>query len=119
VPDPRALLIAIGVGGGVAGYTLLWWHWPLAIGVGAGILLGGLALTGTISVRPEGSSADAAWRAAAPDLQEPPAGPLPGVPISHPGPGAPADPGPTVPGVPRGVPPGVQPTRVHDLPSGD
>ena len=103
MPDLRALLIAIGVGGGVAGYTILWWHWPLAIGIGAAILLGGLALTGTISVRPAGSTADAAWRAAAPDLQDAPAEPAADVPVKR---GA-AD-------------PDVAPkARGHDLPSGD
>jgi hypothetical protein len=103
VPDLRSLLIAIGVGAGVAGYTILWWHWPVAIGVGAAILLGGLALTGTVSVRAEGSTADAAWRAAAPDLQEAPAVPSADVPVAR----AAEDPDAT-------------PTaRGHDLPSGD
>ncbi len=110
MPDIRALLIAAGVAGGVAGYTILWWHWPLAIGLGAAILLGGLALTGTISVRPAGTSADAAWRAAAPDLQEIPAQPSADVPVSRPAPGA------------EGAAPGpdrATPGRGHDLPSGD
>src|SRR3990172_6407659 len=79
MPDLRALLVGVGVGAGVAAYTLLWWHWPLAIGAGAGILLGALALTGTISVGQNGADADAAWRAAAPALAEPPAEPAPGV----------------------------------------
>ncbi len=73
MPDLRALLVAVGVGVGVAAYTLLWWHWPLAFGVGAGILLGGLALTGTISIGGDAAAADAAWRTAAPDLQDGPA----------------------------------------------
>jgi hypothetical protein len=76
MPDLRALLVAAGVGAGVAAYTLLWWHWPLAIGIGAGILLGGLTLTGTISIGEDAAVADAAWRAAAPDLQDAPAEPL-------------------------------------------
>lgn len=101
MPDLRALLIAAGVGVGVAAYTILWWHWPLAIGIGAAILMGGLALTGTISVRPAGAAADAAWRAAAPDLVEPPAEPA-DVPVSR-------------PAAPEAAPPG----RGHDLPSGD
>ena len=110
MPDLRALVIAAGVGGGVAAYTILWWHWPLAIGIGAAILLGGLALTGTISVRPAGTSADAAWRAAAPDLQEAPAEPSPDVPVSRPAPG----PETAAPG-----PDGGAAGRGHDLPSCD
>jgi len=101
----------------VAGYTILWWHWPLAIGIGAAVLLGGLALTGTISVRPAGTSADAAWRAAAPDLQEIPAEPSADVPVSRPAPG----PEGAAPG-PEGAAPGpdrATPGRGHDLPSGD
>jgi hypothetical protein len=110
VPDIRALLIAAGVGGGVAAYTILWWHWPLAIGIGAAILLGGLALTSTISVRPAGTNADAAWRAAAPDLQEILAEPAADVPVPRPAPGAEgATPDPDR--ATRG--------RGHDLPSGD
>jgi len=103
MPDLRALLVAIGVGGGVAGYTLLWWHWPLALGVGAAILLGGLALTGTVSVRREGSAADAAWRAAAPDLQDAPAQPLPDVPVRRPAAASEV----------------ATPGQGHELPSGD
>jgi len=103
MPDLRALLVAIGVGVGVAGYTLLWWHWPLALGVGAAILLGGLALTGTVSVRREGSAADAAWRAAAPDLQDVPAQPLPDVPVRRPAAASEV----------------AAPGKGHELPSGD
>ncbi|MEW5990528.1 MAG: hypothetical protein AB1736_04165 [Chloroflexota bacterium] len=103
MPDLRAVVIAIGVGAGVGGYTIFWWHWPQALGLGAAILLGGLALTGSISVRREGSAADAAWRAAAPDLQDPPAQPLPGVPVRRPASG------------PKAAATGDRP----DLPSGD
>lgn len=76
MPDLRALLIAAGVGAGVVAYTLVWWHWPLALCIGAGILLGGLTLTGTISIGHDTAAADAAWRVATPDLQDPPAEPL-------------------------------------------
>ncbi len=76
MPDLRALLVAAAGGAGIAAFTLLWWHWPLALGIGAGILLGGLTLTGTISIGHDTSAADAAWRAAAADLQDAPAEPL-------------------------------------------
>src|SRR3990172_4656109 len=100
MPDLRALLVGVGVGAGVAAYTLLWWHWPLAIGAGAGILLGALALTGSISIGQNGADADAAWRAAPPDLVEPPAEPAPAEPSTA-GVGGPTQPTP----------------RVRDLPS--
>ena len=100
MPDLRALLIAIGVGLGVATYTIVWWHWPFAIGAGAGILLGGLTLTGAVSIRADGAEADAAWRAAAPDLVDGPASPAEGV--------LPGSPVPPAPG-----------SRARDLPSGD
>ena len=102
MPDFRALVIAIGVGGGVGGYLNLWWHWPFAIGWGIGIVLGGLALIGTMSVGKDPTIADEAWRAAAPDLQDLPAEPGPDVPVTPPAPARPAD-GP----------------RSRDLPSGD
>lgn len=75
MPDARGLLVSIGVGAGIAAFTILFWRWPFAVGIGAGILMGGLALTGTISIGHDGAAADAAWRAAAPDLQDPPAEP--------------------------------------------
>jgi hypothetical protein len=102
VPDVRAILIALSVGGGVGGYLTLWWHWPFAIGWGIGIVLGGLALIGTMSVATDSSIADRAWRAAAPDLQDPPAEPGPDIPIRPPEPTRP-----------------LEPPRSRDLPSGD
>lgn len=102
MPDLRALLVGLGVGVGIAAYTLLWWHWPLAIGAGAGILLGALALTGSISIGHNGADADAAWRAAAPDLAEPRAEPSPAEPS---------------PGALGGL--AVAGSRGRDLPSGD
>jgi hypothetical protein len=77
MPDLRPFVISLGVGFGIGAYTVLWWHWPLALGGGIGIVLAGLMLLGTIAIGGDPGEADAAWRAAAPDLQEPPADPLP------------------------------------------
>ena len=71
MPDPRALAVSLLVGLGIAAFTILWWHWPLAIGGGVAIFVGGLTLIGTASVGGDREADDAAWRAAAPDLQEP------------------------------------------------
>ena len=104
MPEMRAIAIAIGVGGGIGGYFTLWWHWPLALGAGIGLILGGLALVGSMSVARDPSVADRAWREAAPEFTDPPA---------EPGPDAPAGPGPDASVEPTAVP------RSRDLPSGD
>lgn len=83
MPDLRAIVIALGVGAGITAYTTLWWHWPLALGGGAGIILAGLALVGSLSFGIDPAKADAAWRAAAPELEDPPAIPLPIEPASR------------------------------------
>ncbi|MES2210321.1 MAG: hypothetical protein V4515_09060 [Chloroflexota bacterium] len=75
MPDLRALLVASGVGIGIALYLTLFWNWPLAVGGGIGIVLGGLALVGSVSIGPDPAEADAAWRAAAPEFSDPPAAP--------------------------------------------
>ncbi len=77
MPDLRAIVIALGVGIGITAYTTLWWDWPLALGGGAGIILAGLALVGSLSIGIDPARADAAWRAAAPEFEDPPASPLP------------------------------------------
>ena len=112
MPDLRALLVSAGVGAGIAAFTILFWRWPLAMGIGAGILLGGLALTGTISIGHDAAAADAAWRAAAPDLLDAPTDPLdvpaPTDPLDVPAPTDPLDvPAPT-----------DAPLGGRDLPSG-
>jgi hypothetical protein len=76
VPDLRPFAVALFVGLAIAAFTLMWWHWPAAIGIGLGFVLGGLTLVGTISVGGDDAAADAAWRAAAPDLLEPRVGPV-------------------------------------------
>ena len=76
MPDVRAIIVALGVGIGLAAYTILLWHWPLALGGGVGIVLGGLTLVGSVSIGAKPTDADAAWRAAAPEFIDPPASPL-------------------------------------------
>lgn len=76
MPDLRAIIVALGVGIGIAAYTILLWHWPLALGGGVGIVLGGLTLVGSVSIGSNPADADAAWRAAAPEFIDPPASPL-------------------------------------------
>lgn len=76
MPDLRAIIVALGVGIGLAAYTILLWHWPLALGGGAGIVLGGLTLVGSVSIGPKPADADAAWRTTAPEFIDPPASPV-------------------------------------------
>lgn len=75
MPDLRALIVALGVGLGASAYTILWWHWAVIAGAGVGIILGGLAIVGSVSIGPKPADADAAWREAAPEFLDPPAGP--------------------------------------------
>ena len=76
MPDVRAIIVALGVGIGIAAYTILLWHWPLALGGGVGIVLGGLTVVGSVSIGPNTADADAAWRTAAPEFIDPPASPV-------------------------------------------
>lgn len=75
MPDLRAIIVALGVGIGLAAYTVLWWHWPLALGGGVGIVMAGLTLVGSVSIGPNTAEADAAWRAVAPEFTDRPASP--------------------------------------------
>ena len=76
MPDLRAILVALGVGFGAGAYLTLFWHWPIAAGGVIGIVLGGLALVGSVSIGPDQDDADSAWREAAPEFVDPPSGPL-------------------------------------------
>lgn len=89
MPDLRAILVSLGVGLGIAAYTTLWWHWPLAVGGGVAIVMGGLALVGTLSIGTDPAEADAAWRAAAPEFVDPPEDGLPEEPEQETAPGRP------------------------------
>lgn len=86
--ESRALAISIGAAALIAAYTIVWWGWPLALGLGTGVLLGGLALMTSVSLGPDPADADAAWRIEAPDLVEDRADALARPPSSRPiGPG--------------------------------
>lgn len=89
MPDLRAILVSLGVGLGIAAYTTLWWHWPLPVGGGVAIVMGGLALVGTLSIGTDPAEADAAWRAAAPEFVDPPEDALPAEPEQDTAPGRP------------------------------
>ncbi len=71
----RALLVSLGAAAAITVFLLLWWRWPLALGLGTGALLGGLVLMTSVSLGADPAEADAAWREAAPDLVEDPGGP--------------------------------------------
>lgn len=102
MPDRRAVITALLVGGAIGAYFLLWWRWPLVAVLGVGLVIGGLTLVGTMSVAKDPAVADDAWRAAAPEFIDAPAEANPDTPIRPPG----RDPAPS-------------PDARNDLPSGD
>jgi hypothetical protein len=112
VSESRALAISIAAAALIAAYTIVWWGWPLALGLGTGVLLGGLALMTSVSLGPDPADADAAWRAEAADLVEDRRDAMPRSPSS--GPATPADPR-------RGgaaAPPGPDPSSADRTPAG-
>ncbi len=102
MPDRRAVITAVLVGGAIGAYFLLWWRWPLVAAFGIGLVIGGLTLVGTMSVAKDPAIADDAWRAAAPEFIDAPAEPNPDVPIRPPAPDS-----------------GLVADARRDLPSGD
>jgi hypothetical protein len=68
MPGPRTLAIAAALGVGVAAYFALWLHWPTFLAVGIGATMAVVLLLFASSLSDDGAEADAAWRAAAPDL---------------------------------------------------
>jgi hypothetical protein len=64
----RALAISIAGAALIAAYTILFWRWPLALGLATGVFLGGLALVTSVSLGADPADADEAWRAEAADL---------------------------------------------------
>ena len=75
MPDLRPFVVAALAGVGIAAYTIMWWHWPVALGGAVGLIVGSLALLCMVSIGRDPSVDDAAWRAAASDLVEVPANP--------------------------------------------
>jgi hypothetical protein len=107
--EVRALTISIGAAALISAYTIVGWGWPLALGLGTGVLLGGLALMTSVSLGPDPVDADAAWRAEAPDLVETGSDALPQEPSSRPA--AASDPrGQGAPGSSGAQPPGAADT---------
>ena len=66
----RALALAIIAGLAVATYFALWFRWPAFLAIGIGATLAVVMLLFASSLGPDPEEADAAWRAAAPDLAE-------------------------------------------------
>lgn len=66
----RALALAIVAGLLVGTYFALWFRWPAFLAIGIGATLGVVMLLFASSLGPDPEDADAAWRAAAPDLAE-------------------------------------------------
>jgi hypothetical protein len=59
---------------GLVVYLVLWFRWPVAISLGVGVLMALLVVLTSASLGADPAEADAAWRAAAPDLVDRPAG---------------------------------------------
>jgi predicted MFS family arabinose efflux permease len=68
MPGRRALLLAAAVGVGVGTYFALWFRWPAFLAIAIGATMGVILLLMSASLGDDPTEADAAWRAAAPDL---------------------------------------------------
>ena len=68
----RTLVIAASTSLGLVVYLSLWFHWPLTLSLAVAALLGMLVLATSASLGEDPAAADAAWRAAAPDLLDQP-----------------------------------------------
>ena len=68
MPGIRTVLIAIGVGVLAGVYVELWIRWPTFVAVAVGATMGIVLLMIASSLGEDPAAADAAWRAAAPDL---------------------------------------------------
>jgi hypothetical protein len=70
VPSARALALVVLFGLGAGLYFALWFRWPAFLAIGIGATLGVVMLLFASSLAANPEEADAAWRAAAPDLAE-------------------------------------------------
>jgi hypothetical protein len=68
VPGVRTVALAGLVGIGVAVYFSLWFRWPTFLAIAIGATVGVVLLLIAASLAGDPAAADAAWRAAAPDL---------------------------------------------------
>jgi hypothetical protein len=70
MPTARALGVAVLAATGITVYFVLWFRWPTFLAIAVGATLGLVMLLFATSLGPDPAEADAAWRAAAPDLAE-------------------------------------------------
>ena len=68
MPSGRTLLAALAVGIAVGAYLQRWVGWPTFLAVAVGAVMGVLLLVVAASFGDDDAAADAAWRAAAPDI---------------------------------------------------
>jgi len=70
----RTLAIAAISSLGLVLYLVLWFRWPITLSLAAGALMATVVVMTSASLGADPAEADAAWRAAAPDLVERPPG---------------------------------------------
>jgi hypothetical protein len=69
----KTLAIAAISSSGLVLYVVLWFHWPITLSLGVGALMAMVVVMTSASLGADPADADAAWRAAAPDLGDGPA----------------------------------------------
>lgn len=68
MPGARAILAALAVGLAVGAYLQAWVRWPTFVAVAVGAVMVVFILLVAASIGDDDAAADAAWRAAAPDV---------------------------------------------------